>query len=180
MVSGQCREGIILFLFSRIRTLVDMATYSCHWIIMGKYSCHWIIMGKWKLAFIAISLQIFWQTFYRNVPWVVLYQNYHFCPNLNVMTWPIAKCYFTFGLIAFVYNIKCYQRQWCIFVIGAVTIEPTNEERTECRGVINACASGHRQERYTYNSKQLLPMMSCSFTVGVVTFGYSNSCDQRQ
>ena len=35
----------------------------------------------WKLAFIAISLQIFWQKFYRNVPWVVLYQSYKFCPN---------------------------------------------------------------------------------------------------
>ena len=36
---------------------------------------------KWKLRFIAISLQIFWQKFYRNVPWVVLYQAYKFCPN---------------------------------------------------------------------------------------------------
>ena len=29
----------------------------------------------------AISLQIFWQKFYRNVPWIVLYQSYKFCPN---------------------------------------------------------------------------------------------------
>ena len=36
---------------------------------------------KWKLRFIAISLQIFWQKFYRNVPWVVLYKTYEFCPN---------------------------------------------------------------------------------------------------
>ena len=28
---------------------------------------------KWKLALIAVSLQIYWQTFHRNVPWVVLY-----------------------------------------------------------------------------------------------------------
>ena len=33
------------------------------------------LYGKiWKFAFIAMSLQIFWQNFYRNVPWVVLYQ----------------------------------------------------------------------------------------------------------
>ena len=36
---------------------------------------------KWKLRFFAITLQIFWQQFYRNVPWVVLYQTYEFCPN---------------------------------------------------------------------------------------------------
>ena len=30
------------------------------------------------------SLQIFWQNFYRNVPWVVLYQTYHFCFNLLI------------------------------------------------------------------------------------------------
>ena len=29
-----------------------------------------------------MSLQIFWQTFYRNVPWVVLYETYHFWHNL--------------------------------------------------------------------------------------------------
>ena len=36
---------------------------------------------EWKLRFIAISLQIFWQKFYGNVPWVVLYQTFEFCPN---------------------------------------------------------------------------------------------------
>ena len=34
--------------------------------------------GKWKFAFIAISMQIFWQKFYRNVPWVVTHQTYAF------------------------------------------------------------------------------------------------------
>ena len=29
-----------------------------------------------------MSLQILWQTFYRNIPWVVPYQTYRFCPNL--------------------------------------------------------------------------------------------------
>ena len=36
---------------------------------------------KWKLRFIAISLQIFWQKFYRNVLGVVLYKPYEFCQN---------------------------------------------------------------------------------------------------
>ena len=36
---------------------------------------------KWKLRFIAISLQIFWQKFYRNIPGVVLYKPCEFCPN---------------------------------------------------------------------------------------------------
>ena len=36
---------------------------------------------KWKLAIISVLLQVFWQKFYRNVPWVVLYQPYAFCPN---------------------------------------------------------------------------------------------------
>ena len=30
------------------------------------------IWEKWKLAFIAMSLQICWQKFYRNVPWVAI------------------------------------------------------------------------------------------------------------
>ena len=39
---------------------------------------------KWKLRFVAISVQIFWQTFYRNVCWVVVHQVYHFRPNLSI------------------------------------------------------------------------------------------------
>ena len=39
---------------------------------------------KWKLAFTAVSLQIFWQKFYRNVHWVVLYKTYLFCCNLLI------------------------------------------------------------------------------------------------
>ena len=33
-------------------------------------------LKKWKLAFTAILLQILWQKFYTNVPWVVLYKTY--------------------------------------------------------------------------------------------------------
>ena len=43
---------------------------------------------KWELRFVAIPLQIFWQKFYRNVPWVVLYQIYKFC--LNHWIWLVA------------------------------------------------------------------------------------------
>ena len=43
---------------------------------------------KEKLLFIAISLQVFWQKFYRNIPCVVLYKTYHFCPNLWI--WLVA------------------------------------------------------------------------------------------
>ena len=34
-----------------------------------------------KSAIFAVSLQIFWIVFYRNVSWVVLYDSYEFCPN---------------------------------------------------------------------------------------------------
>ena len=40
--------------------------------------------GKSKLAFTAISLQIFWQKIYRNVSWVVLYKTYIFCCKLLI------------------------------------------------------------------------------------------------
>ena len=53
-----------------------MATYSSHWHVYNG--------NKWKLAFTAISVQIFWQHFYRNVPWVVLYQTYLFGSNLLI------------------------------------------------------------------------------------------------
>ena len=42
------------------------------------------------MTFIAVSQQVFRQKFYRNVPWVVLYETYKFCPNnwiwLDAMT----------------------------------------------------------------------------------------------
>ena len=43
---------------------------------------------KLKMSFIAISPQVHWQKIYRNIPWVVLYQKYNFCPNL--WTWLVA------------------------------------------------------------------------------------------
>ena len=41
-------------------------------------------------AFIATSLQILWQTFIRNVPWVVRYQTYHFWPILWILVVAMA------------------------------------------------------------------------------------------
>ena len=37
---------------------------------------------NWKTEFIAEQLQIFWQNFYRNDPWKVLFQPYIFGPLL--------------------------------------------------------------------------------------------------
>ena len=59
-----------------------MATHNWHWIIMGKSENR-------HLQF-TISLQVFWQNFYRNVPWVVLYQIYLFCYNLWIWLVTIA------------------------------------------------------------------------------------------
>ena len=61
--------------------------------------------GKWKLAFIAISLQIFWQTFYRTIPRVVLYQTYPFCPNLWI--WLVAMAIETLNL-PLLMRFRCY------------------------------------------------------------------------
>ena len=50
-------------------------------VAMAIYNCHYLKWEKIELAFIAISLQIFWRIFYRNVPWEFLYRPYEFCPN---------------------------------------------------------------------------------------------------
>ena len=34
-----------------------------------------------RKSFIDVTLQIFWQKFYRNIPIEVLYLAYEFCPN---------------------------------------------------------------------------------------------------
>ena len=48
------------------------------------WSYHWVMVGKVKIGIIAISLQIFWQKFCRDVPCLVLYQTYHFSPNTSI------------------------------------------------------------------------------------------------
>ena len=52
--------------------------FHCHGNLKVSIDFKW---EKWKLAFISVLLQIFWQKFYRNVPGVVLYKPYEFCPN---------------------------------------------------------------------------------------------------
>ena len=69
-------EQIMYFFCPRwIRTLVAMATSSCHWLIRGGNE-------NWHL------LQKSCQKFYRNVPWVVLYKTYLFC--CNFLTWLVT------------------------------------------------------------------------------------------
>ena len=64
------------------KSLCINCVFYCRWpCAVAIKSFHRLIMGKWKLAFISVLLQIFWQKFYRNVPGVVLYKPYGFCPN---------------------------------------------------------------------------------------------------
>ena len=62
----------IVFYCSCFNTLVSIATLNFH-----------RLMGRMKIGIIAISLQILWPKFFRNVCWVVLYQ-YTFCPTLSI------------------------------------------------------------------------------------------------
>ena len=55
-----------------MRTLVAMATYSSHRLIMGKVEI---------FIFFSVSMEIFGKKNYRNVYLVVLYVSYDFCPN---------------------------------------------------------------------------------------------------
>ena len=70
-------ERLFFIAFAHVHSLL--------WQLKVSIDLYW---GKWKLAFVAMTLQIFWQTFYKNVPGVVLYQTYHFCPNLWI--WLVA------------------------------------------------------------------------------------------
>ena len=54
------------------------------WLLWQHKVCIDLQWEKWKLAFTAVSLQIFWQKFYRNVSWVVLYKTSLFCCNLLI------------------------------------------------------------------------------------------------
>ena len=60
-----------VFYSNQIRTLVAMATYSSHRLIMGKEEIH---------NFFCLIGDI-WIFFYRNVYLVVLYISCDFCPN---------------------------------------------------------------------------------------------------
>ena len=60
-----------VFYSGRIRTLVAMATYSSHRLIMGKE----------EIDNFFCLIGYIWNFFYRNVYLVVLYVSYDFCPN---------------------------------------------------------------------------------------------------
>ena len=55
--------------------LLLLKHFGCYCNLKVSIDLQW---EKWKLRFIAISLQIFWQKFYRNVPGIVLYKPYEF------------------------------------------------------------------------------------------------------
>ena len=48
---------------------------------MATYSCHWRIMGKVEIGIYCYLTVDILTKFYRNVPWVVLFEAYEFCPN---------------------------------------------------------------------------------------------------
>ena len=63
---------MIVFCSGRMRrTLVAMAIYSSHRLMMGKE----------EIDNFSVSLGIFGNFVYRTVNLVVLYVSYHFCPN---------------------------------------------------------------------------------------------------
>ena len=65
-----------VFYSGRIRTLVALATYSSHSLIIGKVEIETVF---------SVSLEIFEFFFHRYVYWVVLHVSYAFCPNLKLI-----------------------------------------------------------------------------------------------
>ena len=82
------------------KTLFFIAVAQALWLLWQLKVSIDLQWEKWKLRFIAISLQVFWQKFYRNVPGVVLYKSYEFCPN----HW--------FRLVAMVIEIVNFQKKY--------------------------------------------------------------------
>ena len=86
-----------------LATLVALATYNCHWLIMGK-----VEIG------IAVSLQIFWQMFYRNIPWVVLYLTCEYCQNRWIHELLKSKL-FSYGIsgktLKWIDSFLCFRQQ---------------------------------------------------------------------
>ena len=73
----------IVSYISLYKTIVFIAVAQAFWLLLQLKVSFDLQWKKWKLRFIAtcISLQIFWQKFYRSNCWVVLHQAYHFSPN---------------------------------------------------------------------------------------------------
>ena len=85
--SSEAIRGIKLKLCRNVRNIslaffiAVVLVLSLLWQLKFSIDLKW---KKWNLEFIAISLQIFWQHVYRNVPWVVVYETCHFCPNVSL------------------------------------------------------------------------------------------------
>ena len=77
-----CRNVHNISLYKKGISNAIACVLSLLWQLKVSIDLQW---EKWKLAFVAFSLQIFWQEFYRNVPWVVIYQTYYICPNLWIV-----------------------------------------------------------------------------------------------
>ena len=96
--------------------------------------------GKWKLAFIAISTQIFSQKFFRNISWVVLHQTITLSQNLSIWLVVMATkrlnffCFFSSPepsgsqgeLIVYPYSgVRCRcRRQQCLNIFSSETALP--------------------------------------------------------
>ena len=90
---------------SLYKNIVFIAVAQALWLLWQLKVSIDLQWEKWKLRFIAISLQIFWQKFYRNVCWVVLHQAYHFSPNLSICLVALIGCHGN-RKVKFVKNIK--------------------------------------------------------------------------
>ena len=85
VISWNFAEMFIILASTKIVFLLPLIwCFGCY----GNFKFPLTIMGKVKLAFIAISLEIFWQKVYRNGCWVVLHQTCHF--SLNHSNWLVA------------------------------------------------------------------------------------------
>ena len=72
--------------------LFFIAVAQALWLLCQLKICIYLQCEKWKLRFIAVSLQIFWQKFCRNVCWLVLQEAYHLRPNLSIC-WNFAELF---------------------------------------------------------------------------------------
>ena len=79
--------GIKLKLCRIVSTLVStkllffIAVPRAPWLLCQLKSFHRLTMRKVRIEIYCYLIADIWQKFYRNVPWVVLYQTYEFCPN---------------------------------------------------------------------------------------------------
>ena len=98
-ISWRLFDGEMLYLVKYMGSMtyiswsINFALYHCHRLKLFLYIKKWCRPG----VFVSLrALALVWQTFYRNVPWVVLYQPYEFCPNRWI--WLVAMATETLNL----------------------------------------------------------------------------------